>query len=422
MKDNLPSVMNRSKKIDPKLILLCITIFFSADLLALETNLSDLKINGFGTVGLTKSSDKDLGFREMVSQKGIFDEYDWGQNSDLGIQANYYATDQLDFGIQLLAKKRNENSLDKSIQWAYIKYKISPKIDMKLGRMGVGSFMMSDYRHVGFTHLWAHLPIEFYGSHPVNAVNGMDLVFKQSLFGGLLRTKLWFGQAKYEFYSVDTSEVNLDKLFGAGVMWENDTWNLRITYSQTKADIENNTIKPLEQALLQASLAGWPDAANYTDLTVDDKMVRYYAAGISYDNADWLIQSEVGIVNTDSLLSSGTASGYLSVGRKLGAVTPFIMGAWIKALDDRLILPSPSLAAYIPLQQISQNVFNQFHASQHTFSMGARWDVQPKVALKAQWDKTWVDQYGSFLYNKSHGAIAEKRQIDVFSISVDFLF
>ncbi len=422
MKDNLPLSMNRSKKIDLKLILFSITILFSADLLALETNLSDFKINGFGTLGLTKSSDKDLGFREMVSQKGIFDEYDWGQNSDLGIQANYYVTDKLDFAIQLLAKQRSENSFDKTIQWAYLNYKISPNIALKLGRVGVGSFLMSDYRYVGFTHLWAHLPTEFYGGHPVTAVDGMDLVFKQSLFDGLLSTRFWLGQAKYDFYSTETSEVNLEKLFGASITWENDTWNLRITYSQTTADIENNTIQPLEQALQQSSLARWPAAANFTDLTIDDKMIRYYAAGVSYDNADWLIQSELGIVNADSLLTSGRVSAYLSVGRKLGSVTPFIVGSWTESTDDRLIMPAPAVGAYIPLQQTSQYVFNQFYAAQHTFSLGARWDVQPKVALKAQWDKTWVEEYGSLLLNTANGAIAEKRQIDVFSLSVDFIF
>lgn len=403
-------------------IILCIAFCFSAEVSALETHLSDFKINGFGTVGLTKNNDKDLGFREMVSQQGVFDEYDLRQNTDLGIQANYYATDKLDFGIQLLAKERNKNSLDKSIQWAYVNYKLSPKFDIKLGRVGVGSFSMSDHRHVGFTHLWTHLPTEFYGAHPVSAVDGMDLVFKQSLWDGLLRTRVWLGQARYDFYSTETTEINLDKLFGASVSWENDAWNLRLTYSQTKTDIENDTVMPLEQALQNASLAGWPAAANYTNLTIDDKMARYYAAGVSYDTADWLIQSELGVISADSLLTPGTASAYLSIGRKLGSVTPFILGAWTKSLDDRLIMPTPAIGAYIPLQQLSQYVFNQFHIAQHTFSIGARWDVQPKVALKAQWDKTWVDEYGGLLLNNKHDAIAEKRQLDVFSLTVDFLF
>lgn len=375
-----------SRKISSKLILLCISTLFSDGSLALETNSSDFKINGFGTVGLTKSSDKDLGFREMVSQKGVFDEYDWGQNSNLGIQANYYATDKLDFGVQLLAKQRNENSLDKTITWAYLNYKISPKIDIKLGRVGVDTFMMSDYRHVGFTYFWTHLPTEFYGAHPVNAVDGIDLVFKQSLFDGLLRAKIWLGQAKYDFYSSDLSEIELNQLFGTNVSWENDTWNFRLTYSQTKANIKNNTIEPLEQALQQASLAGWPEAANFADLTIDGKMIHYYAAGVSYDKYDWLIQSEISTINADSQLTSGTVSGYLSIGRKIGSVTPFIVGAWSKNRNDRLIMPAPTIGAYIPLQQISQYVFDQFYTSEHTFSVGARWDVQADVMIRQNAD------------------------------------
>lgn len=414
--------MNICNKLDPQVIILCFAICFSAEVAALETHSPDFKINGFGTVGLTKNSDKDLGFRNTVSNKGVFDEYDWGQNSNLGIQANYYASDKLDFGLQLLAKERNENSLNKSLQWAYLNYKISSIIDVRLGRVGVGSFLMSDFRHVGFARLWTHLPTEFYALRPVNGIDGIDLKFKNSLFDGLFSTNVWFGQAQYDFYSDDLNEVNLKQLLGSSIGWENDYWNIRFTYNQAKSQIENNTIRPLEQALQAASLAGWPAAAEYADLTIDNKMIRYYAAGMSYDKNDWLIQSELSIVDADSKLTSGTLSGYLSLGRKLGTVTPFIVGSWVKSRDDRLIMPTAPLASYNSLQHISQYVFNQFYAAQHTVSVGARWDIQPKVALKAQWDKTWVDEYGSLLLDRPNGAIAEKSQMDIFSVTVDFLF
>jgi len=409
-------------KIWPQFFVLCLTFCFNTEVLAVETQLSNFKLNGFGTVGLTKNSDQDLGYREMVSQQGIFDEYDWGQNSNLGIQANYYASEKLDFALQLLAIKRSENSLNKSIQWAYVNYKISPKLDLRLGRVGVGSFLMSDYRHVGFARLWTHLPTEFYGLRPVNGVDGIDLKYKQPLFDGLFSTNMWYGQANYDFYTQDVSEVHLKQLFGASIGWENDIWNVRFTYNQAQTQITNNSIKPLEQALQKASFSGWPLAGDYADLTIDNKMVRYYAAGVSYDKNDWLVQSELSVVHTDSKLTSGTMSSYLSVGRKLGSVTPFISGSWVKSLDDRLIMPTAPSGSYALLQNVSQYVFNQFYAGQHTGSVGARWDVQPKVALKFQWDKTWVDEYGSLLLDTPHGAIAEKRQLDVFSASIDFIF
>lgn len=410
------------KKRYSELLVLVTALLLSSGAHALDTGISNVMVNGFGTIGLIKSSDKDLGFREEVSQQGIFDEYNLSHNSDLGLQVNYYATDKLDFGIQLLAKDRHKNSLDKSIQSAYINYSLTPKFDLRLGRLGVDSYLMSDYRHVGFTHLWTHLPTEFYAAHPVTAIDGMDIVFKQPLSEGLFRAKLWFGQAKYDFYSADTSTINLNQLLGSSLSWEDESWNFRLTYSQSKSKIDNDTIKPLEVALQAASSAGWPEATNFTNLTINDKTLRYYAAAVSYDDAHWLIQSELGLVNTGSTLVPGSLSGYLSVGRKLGTVTPFIVGSWVRSKHDRLIMPTPSLSAYNSLQQISQYVFNQFYMTQHTVSVGARWDIQPKVALKAQWDKTWVDQYSGFLLDRPAGAIAEKRQLDTFSITVDFLF
>jgi len=409
-------------KIRPQLIILCIAFFFSAASSALEANLSNFTINGFGTLGLIKSTDKELGFRETISQQGVFDEYNFSRNSDVGIQANYYATDKLDFGLQFLAKERYKNSLDKTIQSAYINYHITSKINLRLGRVSAGSYMMSDYMHVGFTQLWTHLPTEFYGAHPVTAIDGLDLVFRQSLFDGFFSTKLWFGRTNYDIYGKEPSDVNLEQMLGASVAWENDIWHFKVAHSQIKASVKNNTITSLEQSFQAASLAGWPEAANFTDLLSDDSIIRYYSAAVTYDNADWLIQSELGLVNSDWLLNPSKVSGYLSVGRKLGSVTPFIMGGWSEAQDRRFIIPTPSVGAYIPLQQFSQYIFNQNYTAQHTLSVGARWDVQPKIALKIQWDKTWTDQYGNKLFDKLSGAVAEKRQLDTFSISVDFLF
>jgi hypothetical protein len=98
------------------------------------------------------------------------------------------------------------------------------------------------------------------------------------------------------------------------------------------------------------------------------------------------------------------------------------MAGWSKAQDHRFIMLTPSVGAYIPLQQFSQYVFNQNYTAQNTLSIGARWDVQPKIALKIQWDKTWIDEYGNKLFDKLNGAIAEKRQVDTFFITVDFLY
>jgi hypothetical protein len=396
--------------------------FFSSELSALETNVSNFTISGFGTLGLIKSTDKELGFRETISQKGVFDEYDFSHNSDLGIQANYYATDKLEFGLQFLAKKRYNESLDNAIQSAYINYYVTPRINLRLGRVSAGSYMMSDYMHVGFTQLWSHLPTEFYASHPVTAIDGIDLIFKQSLFGGLLRTKLWFGRTNYDIHGEPPIDVNLEQMLGASVAWENNIWSLKLSHSQIKARVKNNTITSLEQTLQAASLNGWPEAANFTDLLSAGSIIRYYSAAVTYGNADWLIQSELGLVNSESILNPSTVSGYLSVGRKLGPITPFIMGGWSKAQNHRFIMPTTSVGAYIPLQQFSQYVFNQNFTAQNTLSVGARWDVQPKIALKIQWDKTWVDEYGNKLLDKLNGAIAEKRQLDTYSITVDFLF
>ena len=415
--------MRLLRKIHSRLLIASLAILVSVDLYALETGLDNFSINGFGTLSLMKGSDSELGFREMLSQSGVFDEYDVGHNSDLGIQADYYASSKLNFGAQFFVKKNNI-SLDKSTKWAYLAYKISPKNTVRIGRVGVDSYMMSDHKNVGFTHLWTHLPAEFYSSQTVDSLDGIDWAFKYPLFDGLLRTKLSYGHAKYRYHSnntVNNNEINLANMFGAGISWENGTWSLKLSYSQAKTEVKNDVIRFFDEALIQAAQLGWPEVNSFGQLSIDGTSTHYYSAAVAYDTSDWIIQSELGVVDANSIIPS-PISGYLSIGRKLGSVTPFIVGAWSHTRGGRLKMPTPALSLFNQLQQDGQYVFNQFHTSQQTLSIGARWDIKPKVALKMQWDKTWVDEYGSLLLDRTNGALAEKQKLDMLSISVDFLF
>jgi hypothetical protein len=62
---------------------------------------------------------------------------------------------------------------------------------------------------------------------------------------------------------------------------------------------------------------------------------------------------------------------------------------------------------------------NRAAADQSTTAAGLRWDISPRVALKAQWDHVRVRREGSGLWQQAGGGPARS---DVVAIAADFVF
>jgi hypothetical protein len=54
-------------------------------------------------------------------------------------------------------------------------------------------------------------------------------------------------------------------------------------------------------------------------------------------------------------------------------------------------------------------------------SWGVRWDFASQVALKFQWDRSWIEQDSAYLWGRSSDEVA-KQSVDVFTLSMNFIF
>ena len=61
------------------------------------------------------------------------------------------------------------------------------------------------------------------------------------------------------------------------------------------------------------------------------------------------------------------------------------------------------------------------YTDQGSIGIGARWDVSQRVSLKAQWDSTWVEKYGDFIFEQKN-PIDKQHSFDTFSLTMDFIF
>lgn len=384
-----------------------------------------LRLSGFGTIGLTQGGDEILGYRRDMSREGLFnDQWTFKTDSLLGLQLDAKLTDNLDAAVQLVARDRPDDSLEESLEWAFLRYRINPDLVIRGGRMGVDMFMLSEYRNLGFAYLWARPPMEFYAPIAFDHYDGADITFSTPVGEGMLRAKLFGGVTQNTFTSqAGNVEVDINPGFGASLAWESECWQARLGIASLEFDSSIDSVKQLGGALQMASGLGWPQAAGIAeDLESEGARLHYYSAGIAYDSHPWLVQSEISFIDSDYNVFLPLLSAYLSVGQRIGPVTIYGVGALARNTESRVKVPSaPPVPPLILLQRQTQGFYNLTPIDQHSLSLGMRWDIRYDLALKAQWDHTWIDEYGGGLWLQKT-PLTDDRTMDTFSINLNFVF
>ena len=208
-----------------------------------------------------------------------------------------------------------------------------------------------------------------------------------------------------------------------------ERWQVRFTVvsAELDDDIDKSLgLKVLTDALSAAS-AVWPDASSLsTQLNDNDDDIMYYSVGVSYDYDSWFAQSEVMYLDSGHQVLKSYFSRYLSFGYRAGDATLFATIAKGESSVSRDSIPElPAALALVPglgeLQEGLQTFYNLNYIEQETASLGMRWDIRYDIALKLQWDRTWVEEFGGLLWAQKIGP-SEEETIDTYSINLNYIF
>ncbi len=403
------------------------TALFVVTAQAFEIDSSKFLVNGFGTLGLTKGGSDRVSSRNNVAQDGVFDEWSVGIDSRIGLQLDYYPTEKLTFSAQFVAADREKNSLDKSVHSAYIGYKITPSLELKIGRIAAKLLLLSDYKHIGYAQLWAHPSLEFYGNSTADYGDGIALIYDKPLYGGHLRTQAWLNKSEFSRFSEKLRTLEVEPSYGIISTWENEKWTYSFVYAALDFNNGDKEYLPLQNAI-RAVEPIWPSSKGLVDdVALDDTTGHYYGFAIGYSDNDWVLRTEFSLSKTKSFYND-TKNAYVLAGRRFNTFTPYISAATLK--NERTHIPSYQTNPFLPsninasvatLQQQLQQYADYFHYDQQTVSLGIRWDVEPKLALKAQWDHTWIGAYGG-ARNQQREMSGAADTVDRFTVTMDFIF
>lgn len=393
---------------------------------------SALRLSGFGTLGLLHTDAPSAwGYRRDISQPGN----DGGTRADidsrLGVQVNYTPTPQFELVGQVIATHRSPYApASDSIEWAFAAYRPTADLTLRVGRVNMDAFLMSDYRNVGFASYLSRPPVAFYGSLP-SVLDGADVAKVWNLADVQWRAKAYAGSMHGGDLG-NMSPVKADHVLGAMVSREAGDWLLRATVTSTRPVGVPAELQPLLDNLSRISALPVPSVAGQartlsSRLDMSGSTISYVSLGLGYERNNWQLSSELTRVSGHP--AANFTAAYASLARRFGALTVFGSAERITTPDSVMDVPAwgGTLAFLGPvgaqqaqgLATVATAAANSSQANQRTLSLGMRWDLKPQLALKLQWDRTYIDAHGSRLWSP---ATPQAARADISSAVLDFVF
>ena len=421
--------------VDRDAVRACKTLALSALILAGTCGRAiagEVAVHGFGTIGAAYADKpEEWSFNRSLNQHVESNAVRADLDSLIGLQINYQPSASVEIVAQAAGQRLDDEAeLNDYLQLGFVGWHPNSAWSVRLGRVNLDAYLISDHRVVGFTYQFIRPPTEYYARMPAS-LDGADVSRTWMSDGVQWLTKLFVGRTEN---GTGDGRLNLWPVIGAVASRESDGLLLRLSALHGRTTKNIRALAPLMQGLQQMQALPVPQVASEAAgmqqaLTTRGMHTNYVAAAVAYDRHDWLMTAELNRSKVHGMPWISFSSGYISAGRRIGAFSAYVTESVMHR--DRKAFEAPDwatqLAAFGPqaAQQAQQladgaaRAINTTAADQATTALGVRWDAAARLALKAQWDHVrWRNQAsGLWLNADGHAGSA-----NVFAVAADFVF
>ncbi|MDC0610096.1 hypothetical protein OAP63_05140 [Vibrio sp.] len=373
-----------------------------------------IRLSGFGSISESYSDSDSLGFRSSLAQDGQTG-WSWKPDSLIGLQLDSQLTDSLDATLQFVGRDRINNDLDSSVEWAYLTYRSSDLWNVRVGRVAFDSTLIGSFGAVAYAYDWVRPPTEFYSQIPIYSFDGAELARRFYLSNSSLELKLFGGYSSND-YQAQSSPVTfkLAPIIGIAARYESNGVLARLSFSHSEFDGFYNRDVEYVEGLLEPYSASPVIAETLDNLDLNNYSVNYYSAGVQHRFDNWTLMSEASYLQSDASLFLSYFAAYMGVSHRIGEYSLFGFLSHGQTTDDVYQIPSG-------VNSNIQQIFNVVDSHQSTVSLGSRWDITNQLAIKFQWDRSFVKQGEALLWSRSTDD-TPKQNVDVFTLSLNFIF
>lgn len=370
-------------------------------------------LSGFGTAALTRANTDMAEFARESQLNGAGNSAKFGVDSNLGLQVSYKLNDKISLTGQGLVSKRVTDEFGAELSWAFAKFKASDQLDIRVGRMGIPVYMISDYLNLGYANTYLRPPIEMYSQVPLQSVDGIDAIYRHDIGDSTLTSQVVYGRTETKGAG-NSYTAKFRNIMGLNLVWDSGPMTLRFCHIRTDFSVDDSV--SLNAVIAGLSRFGFSSVAD--TLRIKDTRASFTSVGANLNYKNWLLQAEYGKRKSDARSLPDTTSWYTLVGYKYGAFTPYFVHADVSQDTPRSFANLPTSG---PLAALSAgaNSYASNAAIQSSNSLGLRWDFHKAAALKVQFDRISPrDGAGTFVNPKP----GFKGPVNVLAVGIDFVF
>jgi hypothetical protein len=348
----------------------------------------DVKLSGFATFGLTKSTSPDAEFvRDLSQPGGSRNTWSHAVDSLFGVQTNFQLSDSLQGVGQVVWRHRYDGSWRPVVNSAFLNYDWSPNISVRLGRFGTEFYMLADSRLVGFSFTPVRPPTDYFAPLPFYYIDGADISLTIPMDSNQLKFKVFYGGNNEKIPVGDQVWRNSgNRLLGFYADFQRGPWQIRATYAQIRFAHDF----PLQELVAPLRATGSSSALAAADsLSIAGRRANYYSGGIVYDDGPLQSQLMLGHTARGGALFESATAYYGLLAYRLAQATPFVgysraYSAHKEASFDATSTVGPAMNA--ALNGGVKALMRGSHVDQRSIFIGARFNFRPTMAVKAQLD------------------------------------
>lgn len=349
-----------------------------------DADRSIFTFGGFGTLGVTRSNNKDVDYSATPLQPGgAGHTRSWSSDLDskLGFQVNANFTDQFSGVLQLVSKQRYDNSYVPTVEWANLSYRITPDLKVRVGRSVWPLLLKSETQFVGYGNPNVRNSAEALANMPNTSLVGIDVSYR---------------------FDIGAATNTLQPLYG-----------------------NNNVYYPGQVLLKVEGITGVSDTLEFGDMKMHAAYMKMkytvaaigifnlpystWTAGVNYDPGTWYASAEV-MKTKDDVYGKGTTL-MLGAGYRIGDWTPYVTRS-SQRIDSFGTSGDMGTGAKVGDEQVSTGV-------------GVRWDFRKNMDFKLQYEQIKSGPiamtYPISLSNFQPGFLAQPK-VNAVTAVVDFVF
>ncbi len=343
--------------------------------------------SGFGTFGAVRTDTDTVEFGRDRQLGGATKSLDFQVDSNLGLQVSARANSWLSATVQALAVKRDEEEPKLEAEWAFVKLEPLAGLSLRVGRMALPTFVVSNSRNVGFANIWLRAPNEVYGLAMMRGMDGVDISYSRAIGPVRLTATGLAGDSEMRALGTDYAA---NKVRGGNLQLQTGPVTLR---------------------------AGKVVSEVYVNAQNTDEEYSFTGYGVTVEQGNIIAQAEYVQRRAEFYYNLVASDGWYTMGGyRFGAFTPY---AIYSSASPQTSASRPQLQAVTPL------ISNE----QKTLALGLRWDATDYASVKFQVERADTDDTAGVSFSRADApvpalrfAVPVSKPVNVISAAIDFVF